>query len=135
MIEGWGAPTDSDDTDEASPVPIDIAAFSGQLREAGIDHALGALLATFAGDAPARVAAIENASRDGDAAAIATSAHAFKSAAGAVSAKPLAAMLGRIELAARAGNIDEACTLAAAIRQEATAVLDVIAGLRAEVGV
>jgi CheY-like chemotaxis protein/HPt (histidine-containing phosphotransfer) domain-containing protein len=135
MIEGWGAPTDSDDTDEASPVPIDIAAFSGQLREAGIDHALGALLATFAGDAPARVAAIENASRDGDAAAIATSAHVFKSAAGAVSAKPLAEMLGRIELAARAGNIDEACSLAAGIRLEATAVLDVIAGLRAEVGV
>jgi len=135
MIEGWGAPTGSDETNEGSPMPIDIAAFSAQLREAGIDHALGSLLATFAGDAPARVAAIESASRDGDAAAIATSAHAFKSAAGAVSAKPLAEMLGRIELAARAGNIDEACTLAAGIRQEATAVLDVIAGLRAEIGV
>jgi PAS domain S-box-containing protein len=135
IIEGWGATSAVDQPGDGPAPPIDIAAFHAQLREAGIEDALGALLETFAGDAPARLAAIEKACLEGDAAAIASSAHAFKSAAGAVSAKPLAELLQRTEMAGREGNVTEARAIAPSIRPAATAVLDLIAGLRAEVGV
>jgi CheY-like chemotaxis protein len=134
IIEGWGATTDVEEAADGPAPPIDIAAFRAQLREAGIEDALGALLDAFAGDAPARLEAIEKASREGDAAAIASSAHAFKSAAGAVSAKPLAELLRQTEMAGRGGNVAEARAIVPSIRPAATAVLDLIAGLRAEVG-
>jgi CheY-like chemotaxis protein len=135
IIEGWGSASDIEEPSEPPSRPIDIAAFRAQLREAGIEDALGALLEAFAADAPGRLEAVEKACREGDAAAIASSAHAFKSAAGAVSAKPLAELLRRTELAGREGDVTEARAIVPSIRPATDAVLDLIAGLRAEVGV
>ena len=135
IIEGWGSASDIEEPSETPSRPIDIAAFRAQLREAGIEDALGALLDAFAGDAPARLEAVERACLEGDTAAIASSAHAFRAAAGAVSAKPLAELLRRTELSGREGNVTEARSIAPSIRPATDAVLDLIAELRAEVGV
>jgi len=66
--------------------PLDPIALAGQLvraaTEAGVDEMLWPLLATFAEDAPARFAALERGVKSGDAKAIQTAAHAFKSGAG-----------------------------------------------------
>jgi HPt (histidine-containing phosphotransfer) domain-containing protein len=84
---------------------------------------LGTLLTTFVEDAPARFAAFDHAVQSGDAKAIETAAHAFKSGAGTIHATVLAAALANAETAARGGNIEAMPDLIEQIRSEHHAVL------------
>jgi len=77
------APSDPLSTNPVPTSPrVDIERFRAELSEAGVDEMLWPLLATFAEDAPARFAALERGVKSGDAKAIQTAAHAFKSGAG-----------------------------------------------------
>jgi HPt (histidine-containing phosphotransfer) domain-containing protein len=97
--------------------PVDIAAFRVELEGAGVASAVDGLLAVFKGDAPGRMVALESALGSGDLVAIRLAAHAYKSAAGAVRATRLAALLGRIERAALEGSVTDATNLGAACRE------------------
>jgi HPt (histidine-containing phosphotransfer) domain-containing protein len=102
---------------------VDVERFRAELSEAGVDEMLGTLLTTFAEDAPARFAALDQAVQSGDALAIQTAAHAFKSGAGTIHATVLAAALASAEIAARAGHLDAITDLIDQIRSEHNAVL------------
>ena len=84
---------------------------------------VGTLLATFAQDCPGRFAGLEQAVQQGNAEAVESAAHAFKSGAGTVRATVLAAALANIEAAARAGNLDSIPELIEQTRDEYLAVL------------
>jgi len=131
MIEGWGSPGETEAREVDVDSAIDITGFRATLREAGIEDALGALLDAFATDAPARMDAIDESCRAGDADAIARAAHAFKSAAGAIAARPLAELLRQVELAGRESRVEEARNLAVGIRPAADKALEMITGLKA----
>jgi len=81
------------------------------------------LLATFAEDAPSRFAALEQAVKSGEARAIQTAAHAFKSGAGTIHATVLAAALASAENAARGGRLETMTDLIEQIRDEHHGVL------------
>jgi HPt (histidine-containing phosphotransfer) domain-containing protein len=93
------------------------------LSEAGVDEMLGPLLTTFAEDAVGRFAALEQAVQRGDAKAVETAAHAYKSGAGTVHATALSAALAIVENAARAGDLKTITGLIEPIRSEHHAVL------------
>ncbi|MGZ3502385.1 MAG: Hpt domain-containing protein [Gemmatimonadaceae bacterium] len=84
---------------------------------------LGTLLITFVEDAPVRFAALDQAVQNGDANAIQTAAHAFKSGAGTIHATVLAAALASAENAARGGHLEGLTDLLEQIRTEHHAVL------------
>ncbi|MGZ3330875.1 MAG: Hpt domain-containing protein [Gemmatimonadaceae bacterium] len=84
---------------------------------------LGTLLITFVEDAPVRFAALDQAVQNGDANAIQTAAHAFKSGAGTIHATVLAAALASAENAARGGHLEGITDLLEQIRTEHHAVL------------
>jgi HPt (histidine-containing phosphotransfer) domain-containing protein len=88
-----------------------------------VDEMLGPLLTTFVEDAPARFAALDHAVQSGDAKAIETAAHAFKSGAGTIHATVLAAALANAETAARGGRLEGMTDLIEQIRGEHHAVL------------
>jgi HPt (histidine-containing phosphotransfer) domain-containing protein len=102
---------------------VDVERFRAELSEAGVDDMLGTLLTTFVEDAPARFAALEQAVQIGDAKAIETAAHAFKSGAGTIHATVLAASLASAENAARGGHLEAITDLIDQIRSEHLAVL------------
>ena len=93
------------------------------LREAGVEDIIGALIQTFVQDAPARFAALEQAVKDGSAKAIESAAHAFKSGAGTIRATLLAEGLGKVEATGRAGNLQSMTGLLEQIRHEYLAVV------------
>ena len=111
--------------------PVDVEGFRRSMREAGAEAAADLVLDTFAGDVPKRQAALAAAiaSRSGD--DIRSAAHALKSAAGAVSARPLAALMLKIETAAKQGRVDDAIVLAAGVAPAADAVLGQLRARRA----
>ena len=78
---------------------------------------------TFAQDCPGRFAALEQAVQEGNAKAVESAAHAFKSGAGTVRATVLAAALAKIEAAARTANLDSVPDLLEQIRDECLAVV------------
>jgi HPt (histidine-containing phosphotransfer) domain-containing protein len=93
------------------------------LREAGVEDIIGALIQTFVQDAPARFAALEQAVKDGSAKAIESAAHAFKSGAGTIRAALLAEGLGKAEATGHAGNLESMKELLEQIRREYLAVV------------
>ncbi|HWJ40485.1 MAG TPA: Hpt domain-containing protein [Candidatus Limnocylindrales bacterium] len=93
------------------------------MTEGGVEEMLGILLTTFADDAPACFAALEKGVQNGDAKAIQTAAHAFKSGAGTIHATVLAAALASAENAARGGQLESMTDLMEQIRSEHHAVL------------
>jgi HPt (histidine-containing phosphotransfer) domain-containing protein len=93
------------------------------MREAGAEEAVDGILDMFAQNAPERIADLRTAVTAGDAPAIATAAHAFKSPSGAIGALRLAGFLQEIELAARDGALDDVRTAFERAEQETEAVL------------
>ena len=81
------------------------------------------LLQTFVEDCPARFAALEQAVESGDAKAIESAAHAFKSGSGTIRATVLAERLAAAEASAGAGHLESAPILLEEIRIEYAAVL------------
>jgi HPt (histidine-containing phosphotransfer) domain-containing protein len=102
---------------------VDLARFRTDLREAGVEDIIETLLKTFVEDAPARFAALEQAVREGDAKAVESAAHAFKSGAGTVRATRLAEGLGQAEATGRRGNLESMTGLLEQIRHEYLAVV------------
>jgi HPt (histidine-containing phosphotransfer) domain-containing protein len=102
---------------------VDVERFRAELREAGVEEMIGDLLDTFRQDAPARLAALEDAMRGGDPPTIQKAAHAFKSGAGTIRATALADMLARAEAAGRTNRLESLGELMEQIRAEYLAVL------------
>ena len=103
IAESWGTmtvpepPTAATDSDP----PVDLTGFRSAMAEAGVAEAVDAMLDVFLGDAPTRMETLEGAMAAADARQIEATAHAFKSAAGAIGARRLAELLTTIEFAGR----------------------------------
>lgn len=82
-----------------------------------------ALLQTFVEDCPSRFAALEKAVQEGDAKAIESAAHAFKSGSGTIRATILAERLALVEAAAHSGRLESIGVLLDQVRDEHVAVL------------
>ena len=81
------------------------------------------LLQTFLEDCPGRFAALEQAVQEGNAKAIESAAHAFKSGSGTIRASVLAERLASAEAAAHAGRLESIEALLEQIRSEHVAVM------------
>jgi CheY-like chemotaxis protein len=103
---------------------IDLEELRADLREAGIEESLPVLVRLFLRDGPGRLDAIASAVGAGSAPAVASAAHAMKSAAGAVRATRLMSLLSALERAAKAGDLTMASAQAEAIGAEHRAVRD-----------
>lgn len=102
---------------------VDVERFRADLREAGVEEMIGALLDTFVEDAPMRFAALEQAAKNQNAKAVETAAHAFKSGAGTIRATSLADFLAEIEAAGRTGRMETVSVLLETTRNEYLAVM------------
>jgi HPt (histidine-containing phosphotransfer) domain-containing protein len=116
-------PSDLSENPAPTSRRVDVERFRTELSEAGVEEMLGALLTTYVEDAPIRFAALDHAAQSGDAKAIESAAHAFKSGAGTIHATVLAAALANAENAARGGHLDAITDLIEQIRGEHHAVL------------
>ena len=109
----------------ASPshdAPVDLDAFRREMREAGVEEAVDAILDTFVQSAGERIATLSAALASGEGDAIKRAAHAFKSSAGTIGAKGLAALLQQVEVLAEAGDLSQARALGERFAQESAAV-------------
>jgi len=102
--------------------PVDLDGFRREMREAGVEEAVDAILDTFVQSADERIAALTAALGSGEAEAIKRAAHAFKSSAGTIGAKGLAALLQELEAVAEAGDVAKARALGARFTEESAAV-------------
>jgi PAS domain S-box-containing protein len=82
---------------------VDIEGLRAELRDAGAEDALGAVLSVFVGDAPTRLSVIIDAVAGHDMDRISRAAHAYKSSAGTIRAKELAGLLQKLEASAKDG--------------------------------
>jgi CheY-like chemotaxis protein len=101
---------------------IDLDELRADLRAAGIEESLSVLVKLFLRDGPGRIETIVNAAASGNAASIASAAHAMKSAAGAVRASRLMSMLITMERAAKTGDVRSATAQTDAVVAEHRAV-------------
>ena len=107
----------------SGPPHVDLGRFRADLREAGVEEMVGTLLQTFSEDCPGRFAALEQAVQQGNAKAIESAAHAFKSGAGTIRATLLADALAAIEASAHACRLESIEVSLEEIRSEHLAVL------------
>ncbi len=110
--------------------PVDVEAFCASMREAGAGGAVEKILDTFAADAPKRQAALLAAFESRIAANIGSAAHAYKSAAGAIGAHALAALMLTIEAAGKEGRVDDARALAQESQRLTDDVISYLRGRR-----
>jgi CheY-like chemotaxis protein len=82
---------------------VDVEGLRAELRDAGAEDALGAVLSVFVGDAPTRLSVIIDAVASHDMDRISRAAHAYKSSAGTIRAVELAGLLQKLESTARDG--------------------------------
>ncbi|HET9424457.1 MAG TPA: PAS domain S-box protein [Gemmatimonadaceae bacterium] len=82
---------------------VDVEGLRSELRDAGAEDALGAVLSVFVGDAPTRLSVIIDAVASHDMERIARAAHAYKSSAGTIRALELASLLQKMEQGAQNG--------------------------------
>ncbi|MEK6596999.1 MAG: response regulator, partial [Gemmatimonadota bacterium] len=103
IAESWGTTAQPEPPAAAADPdpPVDLTGFRAAMAEAGVAEAVEAMLDVFLGDAPGRMETLEGALEAGDSREIEATAHAFKSAAGAIGAKRLAEVLTTIEFAGR----------------------------------
>src|SRR6266571_3842869 len=106
----------------APDAPVDLDTFRRDMREAGVEEAVDAILDTFVESAGERIGALTTALASGEAQAIKRAAHAFKSSAGTIGAKGLAALLQQLEALAEAGDVAQARALGDRLAQESAAV-------------
>ena len=85
------------------PVDVDVEGLRAELRDAGAEDALGAVLSVFVGDAPTRLSVIIDAVAAHDMERISRAAHAYKSSAGTIRAMELAGLLQKLEATAKDG--------------------------------
>jgi PAS domain S-box-containing protein len=121
-VEGWGAEKPAGSA-AAAGVPLDLEEFRRTMRDAGVEGAVDDMLQVFAADAPGRLEALTQAVQVGEAKPIERAAHALKSAAATITARPLAEALRALELAAKAGDVDRARSLFLEVRRAAEVTL------------
>jgi PAS domain S-box-containing protein len=114
--------------------PVDLDAFRAEMREAGVEEAVDAILDTFVQSAGERITALTAALALGEAEAIKRAAHAFKSSAGTIGAKRLAALLQEFEALAEAGDVARARALAERFAEESAAVTAYVRRARSAAG-
>jgi CheY-like chemotaxis protein len=107
---------------QSQEAPVDLDAFRREMRDAGVEEAVDAILDTFVQSAGERITALTAALATGEAQAIKRAAHAFKSAAGTIGAKRLAALLQELEAIAEGGDIAQARALGERFKEESAAV-------------
>ena len=90
---------------------VAIEGLRAELRDAGAEDALSAVLTVFVGDAPVRMKAINEAIASGEAQQIQRAAHAYKSSAGTIRAAELADRLNDLESTAKIGDMTEVITI------------------------
>jgi CheY-like chemotaxis protein len=110
--------------------PVDLDAFRSSMREAGAEEAVEGILEVFVRDAGGRLDALAMATTAGNPADIAKAAHAFKSSAGSIGARGLAAVLEELEQAGRAGAVDTARHQFERARHETEAVVSYLRHVR-----
>ena len=88
---------------EPAEEDVDVEGLRAELRDAGAEDALGAVLSVFVGDAPTRVSVIIDAVASHDMDRISRAAHAYKSSAGTIRAVELAGLLQKLETTAKDG--------------------------------
>jgi CheY-like chemotaxis protein/HPt (histidine-containing phosphotransfer) domain-containing protein len=98
-------------TPPAPTVGVDVEGLRAELRDAGAEDALGAVLTVFVGDAPIRMAVINDAIAAHDMHRIDRGAHAYKSSAGTIRAAVLAGLLEELERTAKIGDMTEITAL------------------------
>jgi PAS domain S-box-containing protein len=86
------------------PVDVDVEGLRSELRDAGAEDALGAVLSVYVGDAPTRLSVIIDAVASHDMERISRAAHAYKSSAGTIRAQELAGLLQKLEATAKDGG-------------------------------
>lgn len=86
------------------PMDVDVEGLRAELRDAGAEDALGAVLAVFVADAPTRLTVIIDAVAAHDMEGISRAAHAYKSSAGTIRALELASLLQKLEATAKEGG-------------------------------
>ena len=118
----------------AADAPVDLEAFRSEMRAAGVEEAVDGILDTFVQSSSERITALSDALTSGDAHAIKRAAHAFKSSAGTIGAKRLAALLQEFEALAEAGDVAKARALAARFTDESAAVTAYVRRARAGSG-
>jgi len=106
----------------AADAPVDLDGFRQEMRAAGVEEAVDGILDTFVQSSAERITALTAAFTAGDALGIKRAAHAFKSSAGTIGAKGLAALLQEVEALAEAGDVTKARALAARFANESAAV-------------
>ena len=89
------------------PGGVDVDSLRAELRDAGAEDALGAVLTVFVGDAPVRMAVINDAITARDFHRTERAAHAYKSSAGTIRASELARLLQDLERTAKLGDLSE----------------------------
>jgi PAS domain S-box-containing protein len=102
--------------------PVDLEGFRREMREVGVEDAVDGILDVFVQAAGERSAALSAALVTGGAPEITRAAHAFKSSAGTIGAKRLAAVLDEMETAAAAGDLAQARVLGDRFEEESAAV-------------
>lgn len=134
-VEGWAemiAPqSEPARVSPVAPPPVDLDAFRQEMRDAGAEAAVDSILDTFVHTAQDRIAALAVAFETGSARDIDRAAHAFKSAAGTIGAKGLAALLQQIETAGKAGDVAGARVLRQQFEHESHTVLEHLRSARA----
>jgi two-component system sensor histidine kinase/response regulator len=116
--------------DPADPIDATTLAALRTLDIDGGETLLRELLAAFVGVAADTRVRIDAALADGDTAAFARAAHALKSAAGNIGARPLAELCRAAEMAARSGDAAESAALAVPLRTELRRALERAEALR-----
>jgi CheY-like chemotaxis protein len=120
-VEGRSGPVG--DPGVASPA-VDVAGFRRTMEEAGAEHAVDGILATFVESAPQRMETLVAAVHGAEPVPIERAAHAFRSAAATIGARGLAVLLEEMEAAARNGHVAAAREKLEHVQSEAQAALD-----------
>ena len=108
----------------AQPVPVDIAGFRAEMQAADIEEIVPVTLDTYRAEAAAHRKRLDGAVGARDADAIATAAHAMKSAAAAIKAQALSELLRQLECAGKNDDLATALALADPVRGESDSVLE-----------
>ena len=94
-------------TREPAGDPVDLAAFTRSMRDAGVGEIVDETLRAYLQDSPGCILRLKEAMASGDSEGVGKAAHAFKSSSAAIGATGLATLLGRMESAGKTGEAGE----------------------------
>jgi len=120
---GHGKPAAAAPAPATAP-PVDLEGFRATLREAGAEQALYSIIDTFVRQAPDRLVALAGAVASGSGVEIAKAAHVYRGAAATIGARELAELLERVEITARAGDVEQATEAFESVTPLAHEVID-----------